>query len=44
MKDVELGTQLAFGFGGGGSGPGGSGVFKERGAAEEGVDVLLRLE
>ena len=41
---MELSTQLAFGLGCGGSGPGGSGVFKERGAAEEGVDILLRLE
>jgi len=44
VKDMELGTQLAFGFGCGGSGPGRSGVFKERGAAKEGVDVLLRFE
>jgi hypothetical protein len=44
IKNVELGTQLAFGFGWRGGGPGGPGVFKERGAAEEDVDVLLRLE
>jgi hypothetical protein len=44
VKDMELGTQLAFGFGWAGCGPGRSGVFKERGAAEEDVDVLLCLE